>query len=130
MRFFRLRLMVALVVGITLISVGSTYFDVLAHKSSLRRDLARRTQWYGAGLLPQIEQEMSTENNDALPGLLQRLRQNPDQPSLAVFDAGGTLLVSSGDIVALKDLSANVLKRPLTEGKEVSAFVRAASAIR
>ena len=125
MHFFRLRLVVALVVGITLISVGSTYFDVLAHKRSLRRDLARRTQWYGAGLQAQIEQQMSTGDEDALPGLLQRLRQKPDQPSLAVFGADGALLASSGDTVALKNLSANVLKRPLTEGKEVSAFVKA-----
>jgi hypothetical protein len=36
MKFFRMRLILALVLGITLISVTSTYFEVLAHKYVLR----------------------------------------------------------------------------------------------
>ncbi len=35
MPFFRMRLILALIAGITLVSVGSTYFDVLAHKHVL-----------------------------------------------------------------------------------------------
>jgi len=125
MHFFRLRLVAALLVGITLISVGSTYFDVLAHKHSLRSDLARRTQWFGAGLQPQIEQQMATGQPDTLPSKLQRLRQYPDQPSLAVYDTNGKLLASTGDILALKSLPANFLKRPLSEGKEYALIVKA-----
>ena len=43
MQFFRMRLILALVLGITLVSVASTYFEVLAHKHLLRQELARRT---------------------------------------------------------------------------------------
>jgi hypothetical protein len=35
MPFFRMRLILALIVGITLVSVGSTYFDVLATQALL-----------------------------------------------------------------------------------------------
>jgi trehalose-6-phosphate synthase len=124
MHFFRLRLMAALLIGITFISVASTYFDVLAHRHTLRSDLTRRTQWFGAGLQPLIEQQLMTGPPEALPGLLQRLRQYPDQPSLAVYDTQGQLVASTGDIVPLKTLSPNFLKRPLTAGKEVSALVK------
>jgi alpha,alpha-trehalose-phosphate synthase [UDP-forming] len=123
--FFRLRLVAALLVGITLISVGSTYFDVLAHKHNLRSDLARRTQWFGAGAQPQIEQQMTVGQPEGLPKLLQRLRQYPDQPSMAVYDTHGELLAATGDILPLKNLPANFLKRPLNEGKEAAAFVKA-----
>jgi len=126
MHFFRLRLVAALLVGITLISVGSTYFDVLAHKHNLRSDLARRTQWFGAGAQPQIEQQMATGQPEGLPKLLERLRQYPDQPSMAVYDTHGELLAATGDILPLKSLPANFLKRPLNEGKEAAAFVKAA----
>ena len=124
MHFFRLRLVAALLVGITLISVGSTYFDVLAHKLYLRGDLIRRTQWFGAGLQPQIEQQMAKGQIDLLPKKLQSLRQYPDQPSLAVYDTSGQLIASTGDIVALKGLPVNFLKKPLTEGKEDTAHVK------
>jgi alpha,alpha-trehalose-phosphate synthase [UDP-forming] len=125
MHFFRLRLVAALLVGITLISVGSTYFDVLAHKHNLRGDLARRTQWFGAGVQPQIEQQMATGQPGALPNLLQRLRQYPDQPSMAIYDTQGKLVAAAGDILPLQTLPANFLKRPLNEGKEATAFVKA-----
>ena len=126
MHFFRLRLVAALLVGITLISLGSTYFDVLAHKHSLRRDLERRIQWYGAAAQPQIEQLLKTGPVDALPKLLQFLRQYPDQPSLAVYDTSGQLVASTGDIDPLKTPPAGILKHALTAGKESSAFVKVA----
>ena len=47
MQFFRMRLILALIVGVTLVSVGSTYFEVLAHKHMLRRDLERRSAEIG-----------------------------------------------------------------------------------
>ena len=124
MHFFRLRLVAALLVGITLISVGSTYFDVLAHKHRVRSDLERRTQWFGAGLQPQIEREMATGPIAGLPLLLQQLRQNTEQPSLAVYDTQGKLLASTGYVLPLQSLPANFLKRPLSEGKEAAAFVK------
>ena len=119
MHFFRLRLVAALLAGITLISVGSTYFDVLAHKHTLRSDLARRTQWFGAGLQPLIEQQLMMGPHEDLPRVLQNLRQYPDQPSLAVYDTSGTLLASTGDISPLRNVPISLLKRPLTDRKSV-----------
>jgi len=124
MQFFRLRLVAALLAGITLISVGSTYFDVLSHKHALRGDLARRTQWFGAGLQPLIEQQLLISPPENLPRVLQHFRQYPDQPSLAVYDTSGTLLASTGDISPLSSLPTALLKRPLTEGKASDAFVK------
>ncbi|WP_263355128.1 alpha,alpha-trehalose-phosphate synthase (UDP-forming) [Acidicapsa acidisoli] len=124
MHFFRIRLVAALLVGITLISVGSTYFDVLAHKHMLRSDLARRMQWLGAGLQPQVEQQMALDHPEVLPQFLTRLRQYPDQPGLAVYDTNGTILAETGNVLALRNLPVNFLKRPIIEGKEATAFVR------
>jgi trehalose-6-phosphate synthase len=125
MHFFRLRLVAALLAGITVISVGFTYFDVLAHKHAMRSDLARRTQWFGAGLQPQIEQQLALGAPNALPRALERMRQYPDQPSLAIYDTQGTLLASTGDISPLRNFPASLLKAPLTQGKESNAFVKA-----
>ena len=45
MHLFRVRLILALIVAVTLVSVASTYFDVLAHKHTLRVELERRIKW-------------------------------------------------------------------------------------
>ncbi len=47
MHSFRLRLILALIAGVTLVSVASTYFEVLAHKHVLRQELERRSRWIG-----------------------------------------------------------------------------------
>jgi trehalose 6-phosphate synthase len=124
MHFFRLRLVAALLLGITLISVASTYFDVLAHRHTLRSELARRTQWYGMSLQPQIEQQFTTGSSDAWQAILARVRQHPDQPSLAIFDNEGELLASTGDIIPLKSIHPEFLKRAFSAGMEASAFVK------
>ena len=50
MRILSLRLIIALILGVTLVSLASTYFEVLAHKHVLRGELARRTIWIGNSL--------------------------------------------------------------------------------
>ena len=127
MHFFRLRLVAALLVGIVLISVGSTYFDVLTHKHTLRNDLERRTEWYGAGAQPQIEQQIALRHGEGLTQFLQGLRQYPDQPNLAVYDAQGELIATAGDPAPLHKLPANFLTKPLKSGKPVTAFVKIAN---
>jgi trehalose 6-phosphate synthase len=124
MHFFRLRLMAALLLGITLISVASTYFEVLAHKHALRGDLERKTQWFIADLQPQLEEQFRIGSKDAWPKVLDRLRQRADQPSLAVFDDQGELLASAGEIPASKNLPTGILNRILVTGKESNLFAR------
>ncbi|MGA2852351.1 MAG: trehalose-6-phosphate synthase [Terracidiphilus sp.] len=129
MRWNRIRLVALLVVGIALISAASTYFDVLAHKHTLRSDLVRRTQWFGAGLQPQIEQQFGTGNKIDWAGLLKRLRQHPDEPSLTILDTAGNVLASDGDTPAWDGQPGNLIKRTLSTGKEAGAFVRMPPAV-
>ncbi len=124
MKFFRLRLVAALLLGITLISVASTYFDVLAHRHTLRNELARRTQWFGASLQTQIEQQFLSAPQEEWPAILERLRQHPDQPSLAVFDNNGQLLASAGNLLPMNAKQPVILNKVLAAGKESGFFVK------
>jgi len=119
-----MRLVAALLLGITLISAAFTYFDVLAHKLTLRRDLERRTQWLGAGLQPQIEQQIHNGGIVDWAGLLRKLHQEPDQPSLAVLDKQGNLLASIGNAPPSDKLPAALIRQSLAKGKEMGAFYR------
>ena len=125
MHFFRARFIAALLLGITVISAASTYFEVLTHKHSMRVDLARRTQWFGAGIQPQIEQQLLNGADIDWPALLKKLRQHPDQPSLAVLDSQGSLLASAGEAFPAEEFPGNLAKQSLAAGKDLGGFVRA-----
>jgi alpha,alpha-trehalose-phosphate synthase [UDP-forming] len=122
MPFFRIRLILALVVGITLVSIASTYFDVLAHKLVLRRELARRSAWLGASLQPEIEQAVATGQLDAINAALQRLHRRDADLGLAVYAPGGRLLASLGPEEVFKALPADPVEKSIRKGGEVAAF--------
>ncbi len=72
MHFFRVRLILALIASVTLVSVASTYFDVLAHRHVLREDLERRTKWMGRSIQPDIQNALAAGDHSvpAKPGRL------------------------------------------------------------
>src|SRR5580698_3435930 len=122
MPFFRIRLILALVLGITLISIALTYFDVLAHKHVLRRELSRRSAWLGASLQPEIEQAVATGRVDAIDAVLKRLHRPDVDLGLAVYAPGGRLLASVGPADVIKALPADLMEKSIRKSGEVAAF--------
>ena len=59
MRSFRFQLILSLVVCVTVVSLASTYFEVLAHKHILRLELERRAASFGEALQPTLERELT-----------------------------------------------------------------------
>src|SRR5271165_1046881 len=122
MHLFRLRLILALVACVTAVSVASTYFEVLAHKHFLREELERRSQWMGATILPNLEQAIAIGNSAALPALVNQSQSRTGVLGLAVYDADGKLLASSGSALVLHSLTLAVIQKSLRKGANVGAF--------
>jgi trehalose 6-phosphate synthase len=80
-------------------------------------------------LQPQIELQL-VHDPQGVVRLLEHLRQYPDQPSMAVYGTQGQLMAVAGDVAPLHGLPANFLKRPLSEGKEATAFVKAPESVK
>jgi hypothetical protein len=117
-----MRLILTLIMGITLVSVGSTYFDVLAHKLSLRRELERRSAWLGASLQPEMEQVAGGGNLDAIHAAVLRLHRTDQALGLAVYNPEGRLLAFDGPAEIFKALSPDAVEKAIKRGAEVSAF--------
>ena len=96
MHLFRVRLILALIAGVTLVSVASTYIDVLAHRHILREELESRATWMGMRIQPDVQGALRTGDFSALPGLTERLRTGTGALGLAVYDAHGKRLAGSG----------------------------------
>ena len=96
MHRFRVQLILALIASVTLVSVASTYFEVLRHRHVLRQELQARTHWMGVSLEPNLEAALAAGNTAALPGLADSLRAGTGSLGLAISDPHGHLLASSG----------------------------------
>lgn len=122
MHSFRLRLILVLVASVTLVSVASTYFEVLAHKHFLREDLEHRTRWMGVGLQPYLEQTMASGKATSLPELLASFRARTGVMGLAVFDPENRPIALAGASDLLRGLPHPLVEKSLRRGAEESAF--------
>ena len=122
MHLFRVRLILALIASVTLVSTASTYFDVLAHRHVLREDLERRTKWMGISIQPDVQGVLRTGDPSALPGLMQLLKSGTGALGLAVYDTHGKLMASSGPPDVMRALARGVVEKSLQRGIQVGAF--------
>jgi hypothetical protein len=122
MHLFRVRLILALILAVTLVSVASTFFDVLAHKHTLRVELERRVKWMGMSLEPNLAGALGTGDPSSLPGKIELMRSSTGVLGLALYDAHGTLLACSGPQDVLEALPYGVVQKSILKGAVVSAF--------
>jgi trehalose 6-phosphate synthase len=122
MQFFRMRLILALVVGITLVSVASTYFEVLAHKHALRQELERRTAWLSTSLKAEMEIAVAGGQTDAIAEATARLRSQDEALGLAVYDTQGGLVAEAGPEGLFRELPRGPLDKVIQRGVDSAVF--------
>jgi len=122
MHFFRLRLILALVACVTLVSVASTYFEVLAHKHFLRQELERRSRWMGVSIQPTLEQALAVGDISALSVLIEHAKVETGALALAVYDPQGKVLATAGSATLLQSISNVPIQKSLRKGADVGAF--------
>ena len=139
MHSFRLRLILALIAGVTLLSAASTYFEVLEHKHVLRQELEWRSGWMGASLKPQLEQAFAQDNSAGFPALTANAKAQTGALGIGVYDPQGRLISYAGapavfdalahppfEALAKKTpvpaLSRTDVERSLKKGTQVNAF--------
>ncbi|HEV2323426.1 MAG TPA: trehalose-6-phosphate synthase [Terracidiphilus sp.] len=122
MHLFRMRLILALILSVTVVSLAFTYFDVLAHRHILRGELERRTQWMGVSLLPDIQGALGTGDPSSLSGLTQLLKSGTGALALAVYDTDGRILSSAGPGLVLHALPEQVVANAIQKGMQISRF--------
>jgi len=125
MRSFRLQLILALAACITVVSLASTYFEVLAHKHILRVELERRAISLGTGMQPMLEQTLAvqqTPTSDVFLPLLNELNRHGSALALAMYDAKGQLVAASGPAAALYAVRPGPIETTLKRGTNSSLF--------
>lgn len=122
MHLFRLRLILALVASVTLVSLASTYFDVLAHKHILREELVRQTKWMGVSLQSALEQDLASGNQEGLGNLVEQSKARTAALEVAVYDVDGHVLAAAGSDALLSLLPRSTIQKSLKRGAVVGGF--------
>src|ERR1700675_5064719 len=130
MRLLSVRLIASLILGITLVSSGFSYYEVLAEKRALRSDLERRAEMLGESLVGNVERSWNTGSgrdkvpNTELQRLVQRFGNREHMLGVVIYDRQGTLVAATPELAKTLTASPPPVAQAITEGREESSFVR------
>jgi len=144
MRLFSFRLIISLILGITLVSAGFSYYEVLGKKRALRSDLEHRAEMLGESLVGNVERSWNAGSdntgsgavpntvpsmvpNDELQRLVQRFGNREHLLGVGIYNRQGLLVNVTPELVVLLNGTPPPVMQAITQGREESSFVRLGS---
>ena len=116
MRILSLRLIVALIIGVTLVSIASSWYEVQSQKDSLHSDLERKAEILGESLARTAELYLETGDRPGLEQMVGRFSNRDHLLGIGVYGRDGSaLVVTPGLSPVLPGTS-----QPLSEASRVS----------
>ena len=123
MRLFSVRLIVSLIIGITLVSLLSSYYEVLGEKRTLRRDLERRADVLGESLVSNVERSWERDSGRDLPRIVQRFGNREHLIGIAVYDLTSKLVAATPDLANRLGTPPPLLSQAINKDEGASAFL-------
>src|SRR5207302_4838464 len=102
MRLLSARLIISLIIGVTLVSLCSSYYEVLVQKRGLRRDLQRRAEVLGESLARNVERDLEKNAPQTLQRTVQRFANRENLAGLAVYTLDGKMIAVTAELAPLK----------------------------
>ena len=124
MRLLSVRLIVSLIVGITLVSSGFSYYEVLGEKRTLRNELERRAAVLGESLVGNVERSWNTgadkERTDGVPNdelqrLVQRFGNREHLLGVAIYDQQGALVATTPELAKTLTVSPPAVTQAIAQ---------------
>ena len=128
MRLLSARLIVSLIIGITLVSLCTSYYQVMVLNRGLQKDLERRAEVLGESLGRNVERDLERDAQHTLQKTVQQFANREHLAGLAVYDPQGNPIAVTSSIVPLMASAPAVVLQSLKENHDASAFLRIGSA--
>jgi len=126
MRLLSVRLIVSLIVGITLVSSGFSYYEALNEKRALRSDLEHRATVLSESLVGNVERSWNPghDKDKELQRLVKRFGNREHLLGVAIYDRTGQLVAISNDLQNTFTQPPPPIIQAMNEGHEQSSFLR------
>ncbi len=122
MRLLSTRLIVALILGITLASLCSSYYQVLVQRQSLRKDLERRAEVLGESLAGNVEHDLERGSMRALQRTVERFGNREHLVGIAVYDQQDKPILETPDLAPILPAAPPIVSQALHENKGIGTF--------
>jgi trehalose-6-phosphate synthase len=126
LRLLSLRLIISLIVGITLVSLAFSYFEVLREKRSLRTDLEHRTELLGDSIAGNIEKSWEGSTPRGLQRLVQRYGNREHLLGIVVYDRQGKQLAITPELSGIVKTTPSDVPKAISNNHNESSFTKLA----
>jgi hypothetical protein len=124
MKILSLRLIVALIIGVTLVSLASSWYEVRTTKDALRRDLESKAETLGQSLAAGTEAPLQAGDTARLELMVRRSTNHDHLLGIGIYGSDGVPLVVTPDLGSLISGAPKLMTDTLHGNRTVSEFVR------
>jgi len=122
-RLLSVRLIISLIVGITLVSLAFSYYEVRSEKRGLTRDLERRAEVLAESLAGNIEPHLAKGSQKELQRIVERFGNRQHLDGVAIYNQkGAPIAVTTGLAHRLPD-QPMVVAQAVSKGQGGGQFV-------
>src|ERR1700761_29279 len=101
MRILSWRLIVALVIGVTLVSIASSWYEIQNQKDALRNDLERKSETLGDSLAGTAQFYLESGSQSRLEQFVERFSNRDHLLGIGVYGHDGSTLALTPEIKGL-----------------------------
>jgi trehalose-6-phosphate synthase len=129
MRLLSFRLIVSLILGITLVSFGFSYYEVLGQKRTLRNEMERRAEMLGESLVGNVERSWNASSESAksdkeLQQLVQQFANREHLLGVVIYDRQGAAIAITPELARTLTATLAPVAQSITQDREESSFTR------
>ncbi|MGA7400843.1 MAG: trehalose-6-phosphate synthase [Candidatus Sulfotelmatobacter sp.] len=122
MRLLSVRLILSLIVGITIVSLAFSYYEVLREKRVLRNQLERSSEELGESFALNVEK--SWESSRALQRTVQHFGSHEHMLGVAIYDRQGKLVAITSELQPILAAAPADVTQAIAENHSESSFGR------
>ena len=125
MRLLSLRLIMSLIVGITLVSLGFSYYEVVREKVALRKELERRAEVLAESVAGNVEKSWEEGSSDrTLQRIVQRFGNREHLLGIAVSNREGKVIAITPELATMLNSTPHDVMQAMLEGHGETSFIR------
>jgi len=128
MRLLSARLIISLIIGITLVSLSTSYYQVYVLQRGMRRDLDHRAEVLGDSLASNIERDLNRDAQRTVQKTVQQFANREHLAGLAVYDPQGHPIAVTTTLQPLMESAPPIVLQSLQQNHDTKAFLRMGTA--